>query len=158
MIPKDEKNSLAAICGLFCGECAFYLAPRIEDVETLKRLADARGVAPSEITCDGCLSDNPRCDCIKCPHGFRNCAREHGVTRCHECAKFPCVRLTAFMHAHIMDGVSHHERVVRDLKRMREIGVTAWVDERTANSLCRCGRPLYWYQKKCPDCGRARKR
>lgn len=153
MAKTSEHSPLAGICGLFCGDCPYYLAPRIGDTKTLNRLAKARKISPGEIVCGGCLSDKVSGECRKCAHGFRECAAKHGVTRCFECPEFPCLRLTAFMHAHIVDGVSHHEKVIENLRNMRVMGLNAWIREKTAESKCVCGQPLYWYQKECPECG-----
>lgn len=123
-------NETAAICGLFCGTCPHY---------------------PAE--CNGCLSDTVAADCQSCASGFRDCAREHGVVRCHECAAFPCALLKNFSTRHIVNGICHHAQVIDDLQRMREIGVDAWVAQQTqAHTCARCGRLIPWYESACPAC------
>lgn len=140
MDKNEESSPLAAICGLFCGDCPYYLAPRIGDTETVKQLAEARGVTPEEVACGGCLSSKVSGECRKCGHGFREYAAEHGVTHCFECSEFPCPRLTTFMHAHIVDGISHHGMVIENLRNMRSMGILAWVKEKDFESKCICGR------------------
>lgn len=116
----DENT--AAICGLFCGTCPSY---------------------PEE--CHGCLSDFVRGDCVACAAGFRACAKEHGVRRCFECAAFPCERLHAFSKVHIVNGICHHENVIRDLREMGETGVQSWVEKQTALHTCPlCGEMKLW--------------
>lgn len=147
---------MAGICGLYCGDCPNYLAPRLGDHETLSRLAAERGVSPEAMACDGCLSSNVAVECRECSHGFRACAEQHGVTWCFECGEFPCARLASFKDIHVVNGVSHHGRVVEKLRSMRTMGVEDWVKKRAAETACACGRPLYWHHKACPVCGISR--
>ncbi len=126
----DEKT--AAICGLFCGTCPSY---------------------PDD--CHGCLSDKLAAHCITCSNGFRDCARSHKVTRCYECAEFPCDRLKAFSGTHVVNGVGHHENVIRDLAEMKQQGVRAWVARQTEEHTCpTCARLIPWFEKKSHACGR----
>lgn len=127
MIP-DEKT--AAICGLFCGTCPSY---------------------PND--CHGCLSDKLTAHCVDCPNGFRNCAKQHKVTRCYECAEFPCERLKAFSKTHHQNGIGHHETVIADLTYMRDHGVRAWVMKQTTENTCpKCSKLIYWYAKNTHKC------
>ena len=119
----DEKA--AGICGLFCGTCPSYP----EDSH-------------------GSLSDKVRAGCDECIPGFRNCARDHGVTWCFECADFPCERLDWFSRQHIVNGICHHENIIRDLKEMRKTGVTEWIEAQTEQNICpKCGELMYWCEK-----------
>lgn len=149
-------RNLLGICGLYCGNCPNYLAPRQGDLATLEALAAERGVAPAEQACDGCLSGNASGECRACAHGFRDCSREHGVTWCLECAEFPCQRLEDFRHVHVQNGISHHATVVEDLQSICQGGAKAWLARKAAESTCPgCGRRRYWYDRACPSCGRA---
>lgn len=128
MIPTDHT---AGICGLFCGTCPMY---------------------PAE--CHGCLSNKLAPHCGICPNGFRECAKAHRVTRCFECTEFPCARLEVFLGIHWENGISHHERVIDNLKRMKAVGVGAWVQEETAKATCaHCGTLKAWNKPHC-DCGK----
>ena len=150
----DRNRELAGICGIYCGSCPFYLAPRAGDREQVMKLAGQRGVDPEEVFCDGCLSDRVFKDCRECGHGFRACAREKGVTWCFECGEFPCDRLEKFLHIHVVNGVSHHEHVVEELAEMREKGVGAWLGHLEKRVKCpECGRRQYWFNRHCPGCG-----
>ena len=126
---RIPDEGAAGICGLFCGTCPSYPAD-----------------------CHGCWSDKVRGECVRCVHGFRDCAEEHHVHHCFACAAFPCQRLEAFSKIHIVNGICHHENVIRDLRKMQEIGVTAWVEQQTKDHTCpRCGELMVWHQKphKC---------
>ena len=125
----------AGICGLFCGTCPHF----IKD-------------------CDGCLSDRVVEDCVNCKRGFRDCAKEHNVTRCNECKEFPCKRLDDFSKIHIVNGKHHHEHIFEDLNKMNEIGVQAWVDMQTEKNTCpKCGQLEIWYEDCCSNCGEPKK-
>ena len=124
----DEK--CAAICGLFCGTCPSY---------------------PED--CHGCLSDKLTPACSRCANGFRTCAKEHGISRCYECADFPCARLESFSQKHWEKGIGHHLRVIDDLRAMKELGLAAWVAQQTHDNTCaRCGQLIYWMDKKSHQC------
>lgn len=117
----------AGICGLFCGTCPMY---------------------PHE--CHGCLSDKLASHCRTCANGFRACVKEHGVTRCFECAAFPCARLHDFLDSHWENGISHHVTVIDDLRRMQTVGVDSWVEEQTEKARCpRCGKLVCWNRHEC---------
>ena len=122
---RNPDVKCAAICGLFCGTCPSY---------------------PDE--CHGCLSDELRGDCVACSVGFRSCAKEHGVTRCNECAEFPCKRVEEFSKMHIVNGICHHENVIKDLREISEIGAEAWVAKQTKANTCeKCGELMWWHEK-----------
>lgn len=125
MIPNEQT---AGICGLFCGECPMY---------------------PEQ--CHGCLSDKLAPHCTPCPNGFKECVKTHGVTRCYECAAFPCQRLLSFLDTHWENGISHHGRIIDSLTRMKAVGVSAWVRESTARATCtQCGALKPWNMHDCP--------
>lgn len=119
----DEK--CASICGLFCGACPSF---------------------PDE--CHGCLSDFVRDGCKNCEkHGFLDCATNHKVTRCYECQEFPCDKLKEFSAKPIINGVCNHAKVIADSMRMKEVGVSQWINEKIVEHTCpKCGKLLTWYE------------
>lgn len=126
------STETAGICGLFCGTCQAF---------------------PDY--CAGCLSDRVAAPCVQCSHGFRDCAAEHQVTWCWECADFPCGRLEQFSKEHIVNGICHHAHVIDDLRLMKEIGVEAWVAQQTAQHTCpHCGNLIHWFESSCQVCGK----
>lgn len=148
-------RNLLGICGLYCGDCPNYLAPRQGDFATLEALAAEKGVSPEDLPCDGCLSGQVSGECRVCGHGFRDCAQEHGVTWCLECGDFPCQRLEDFRHVHVKNGISHHATVIEDLRCICKSGARAWLARKSAEATCpACGRRRYWYDRACSACGR----
>lgn len=149
-----NPEHLTGICGLYCGDCPYYLAPRQDDQAQLAALSRAGGLPAEELICDGCLSDRVAPECRACKHGFRACAAGHGVTWCFECHEFPCARLEEFSREHVVNGVCHHARVIADLAYLREHGPAAWVATQEKRSDCpSCGRRGYWFSTKCAACG-----
>ena len=130
---KYNANEVTGICGLFCETCPAF--------------ADG--------ACSGCLSDHVAERCASCVHGFRDCAKEHGVVRCSVCADFPCDRLRKFKDCHVVNGISHHEHILDYVKDQRDMGVEAWVKEQEALHVCpKCGTMTVWCEKKCRGCGK----
>jgi len=146
-------RKLVGICGIYCGTCPSYLAPRENDVAELERRSKELDYTIEELRCDGCHSDKVMPSCVECRPGFRKCASEHGVTRCFECADFPCQRLEDFKHVHIVDGISHHEHLIEELQYIKDNGTDAWLEKMDREGRCpQCGKLLYWFVRDCPDC------
>lgn len=149
-----EHEKLVGICGLFCGDCPYYLAVRLGDKEQLAALSRKTGLPIEDIQCDGCLSERVFRDCLECKHGFRACAEEHGVSWCFQCGEFPCKRLRSFSKEHVVNGICHHQRVIEDLAYLKAKGTEAWVASQEHRGDCPdCGRPGYWFTTECPACG-----
>jgi len=150
---EKDGQKLVGICGIYCGTCPSYLAPRENDVAELERRSKELGYTIEELRCDGCHSDKVMPSCVECRPGFRKCASEHGVTRCFECADFPCQRLEDFKHVHIVDGISHHEHLIEELQYIKDNGTDAWLEKMDGEGRCpQCGKLLYWFVRDCPDC------
>jgi hypothetical protein len=150
-----EKDAwkLVGICGIYCGTCPSYLAQQENDMAELEKRARERNFTIEEVRCDGCHSDNLMPTCVECRHGFRQCAREHGVTWCFECPDFPCQRLEDFKHVHIENGISHHEHLIEELQYIKDHGLEAGLEKMDREGRCpQCGKRLYWHTRVCPDC------
>ena len=149
----QEAWKLIGICGIYCGTCPSYLAPRENDVEQLERRAQRHGYSTEEARCNGCHSDKVMPLCVECRPGFRKCAREHEVTWCFECTDFPCQRLRDFKYVHIEEGIYHHEHLIDELQYIKEHGIEAWLEKKEREGRCpQCGKRLYWFTRRCPDC------
>ena len=150
---KEDVKQLVGICGLYCGTCPKYLAPRNQDREYINQNSRETGYPPEEIRCDGCLSEHVFPSCRDCRHGFRRCAEEKGVTWCFECREFPCQRLRDFLPIHVVNGISHHARLIEELMYLKEHGVEAWLKKQDREGRCpQCGKMLYWYDRICSGC------
>lgn len=150
---EKEAWKLVGICGIYCGTCPSYLTHQENDIAELEKRAREMNFTIEEVRCDGCHSDNLMPTCVECRHGFRQCAREHGITWCFECPDFPCQRLEDFKHIHIVDGISHHEHLVEELQYIKDHSMEAWLEKMDREGRCpQCGRRLYWFVRDCPDC------
>jgi len=149
-----EGMHLGGVCGIYCGACTIYRArhdyDRNDVDEVLAPIAERLGMPVAEVTCEGCLSDGPHNPYVaKCE--IRNCAAARpGVTRCVDCAEFPCERLEKFTS----DGIGHHASVIDNIKRQRKLGVYEWLQEEFERVRCQfCGVSLDWYATSCHRCG-----
>lgn len=137
----------AAVCGLFCSACTFYIGTR-EDPARLERLAVAFGTSADRLYCDGCRSDRRLFYCSNC-HMFA-CAEERGLSSCGECEDCPCPQLEEFVAER-----PHRADIYSSLARIAEIGSEAWVVEATIRHTCPdCGTLNSAYDIKCRTCGR----
>ena len=135
MQPKDSVKWLISVCGLNCAQCdirqAYHGNEDLRDkIIDWVRKEHNESVKPAQIRCDGCRASldihwSPDCRIMLC-------ARKKEIRYCFQCEDFPCPILDKFSS----DGVSHHERTVRNLKRMKEIGIEAWLDEQKRRNQC----------------------
>ena len=137
----------AAVCGLFCSACTFYIGTH-EDPARLERLAAGFGVSAEVLLCDGCRSERRLFYCQNC-HMFA-CALERGYESCGECPECPCPELETFIEER-----PHRADIRRTLARIAEIGTEAWAAEATARHSCPdCGTINSAYDLTCRGCGR----
>lgn len=130
-----------APCGLYCGACGTILADKAGSVDIL---AKEWGMQPGQLVCHGCKTGTTG-DCT-----FRDCVASKGIEYCFQCDTFPCDELVRFRN----DRASHHSVVLRNLRRMREIGVEQWLEEQRLRWSCpNCGAGSFWYDAECKMCG-----
>ena len=128
---RIPDETCASICGLFCGACPAF---------------------PNE--CHGCFSDYVREGCKGCAdHGFLECATSHNVLRCYECEDFPCKKLEEFSSKPIINGICNHANVISDSQRMKEIGISQWIEEKIKEHKCpKCGNLINWFDVNSHSC------
>lgn len=133
----------AAYCGLYCGACCSRIVSEKEQGEAS---ALPLHTEPGELPCAGCDADYMD-DCE-----FVICNKRHGTQSCAFCEEFPCAMITKFKD----DECEHHEVVLDNLNRIREIGFEGWLGEQKEYWKCPgCGARTQWYQRKCELCGAA---
>lgn len=149
-----SEEHLVTVCGLYCGACALYRALHepdpVKKKTTLKVIAERYGAPAEEIECDGCLAGGKLAPyCRNCQILHCATARE-GVTRCADCADFPCDIITSFNN----DGMRHHAEVLDSIREQQKIGVQAWLEKQDKRWRCpQCGTPSSWYARTCDKCG-----
>jgi hypothetical protein len=132
---EDPKGWALAFCGLNCAKCDMYKAghgdEKLRD-EILAWFKEKRNqiLKPEQIRCEGCkgpLDVHWSADCE-----MMLCAKKKCVQYCFECSDFPCDVLNKFAS----DGAAHHNRTVENLKKMRKVGLGAWIAEQEKNEKC----------------------
>ena len=89
-------------CGPMCWECPAHQATRTDDREMLERTAKmwsehmAEEIAPEDLVCDGCRTEEGRkaLFCGMCK--IRTCAVERGYDNCAPCPDYACDKLEEF--------------------------------------------------------------
>jgi len=98
--------------------------------------------------CNGCkIMDakhwSPDCKFIKC-------AREKGIESCCFCSDYPCNDIMQFDS----DKYIHHRSILPNGRRIKEVGLEAWLEEHRQRWSCKqCGKPYTWFEDKCKSCG-----
>ena len=127
-MPMSSEEWVISVCGLNCAKCDIYQAShgneilRDEIIEWFKKERNET-VKPDQIKCAGCRGPIDRHWSPDCK--MMLCARDRGLQFCFECEDFPCTYVNEFRS----DGISHHERTIENLEKMKEIGIEAWIEE-----------------------------
>jgi len=128
MRAENSEKWLISVCGLNCAKCDIYQAGHGNDklmneiIEWFKKERNET-VKPEQIRCEGCRGPldvhwSPDCKMMLC-------AKKQGLQHCFQCKDFPCTILNKFS----LDGTAHHKRTVENMKKMKEIGIGAWIAE-----------------------------
>ena len=135
MESENSEKWLVSVCGLNCAMCDIYQAfhgnERLRE-EIISWFEKERNeiVKPQQIRCQGCRESldthwSPDCKMMLC-------AMKKGVQYCFQCVDFPCPTVNEFGS----DGTSHHERTVENSRRMKKIGIEAWIKEQKRKGQC----------------------
>lgn len=131
----------AAYCGLYCGACCSMVTNEKQkgDESALEVVTDEQ-----EKPCEGCdATYQQNCE-------FVQCCRRHRVESCAFCVEFPCAMIVKFSK----EEWEHHQVVLDNLRRIKEIGIEAWLTEQKEYWKCpACQSRTIWYQKQCTHCG-----
>lgn len=139
-------NKFAAVCGLYCGACTWFIATT-EDPTRLKRLSIEMHFSEEESKCFGCRSDKRLPYCENCK--IFTCATERGIDFCSECSDYPCGKLKEFQAA-----MPHRIELWDNLERIKSLGYQKWLKEIQKNYICpSCQTINSTYDLKCRKCG-----
>lgn len=98
--------------------------------------------------CNGCKIMNENHWSPDCK--FIQCAQSKNVDACPLCDQYPCDNIMEFEK----DKHVHHKTVVPNGKRIKEIGLEAWLEEQKERWTCeQCGKGFTWFDDKCKSCG-----
>jgi hypothetical protein len=95
-------SKMTAFCGLICSECVAFLVTQENDDEKRAEVAKLWSeqykveLKPSDINCDGCISNSTRLvgHCNVCE--IRKCGKQKGVQNCAYCDDYVCEKLEGF--------------------------------------------------------------
>jgi hypothetical protein len=132
---ENSSKWIISVCGLNCAKCDIHEAGhgneklRNEMLEWFKKERNET-LKPEQITCEGCrgpLNAHWSSDCK-----MLLCAKNKGLDYCFQCLDFPCAIVNEFAS----DSVSHHKKTVENAKKMKEIGLEAWIAEQQRKGRC----------------------
>jgi len=135
MKTKNMEKWSIAVCGLNCAKCDIYSAShgneklRDEIIGWFKKERNET-IKPEQVRCEGCrgpLDAHWSSDCK-----MMLCAKKRRLQHCFQCEDFPCANVNEFSS----NGVSHHKRTIENSKRMKEIGIEAWINEQKRKGQC----------------------
>jgi hypothetical protein len=143
---EEFNKNFAAVCGLYCRACSWFIATT-EEPERLKRLAAELNYSEEESKCYGCRSEKRLLYCQKCK--MFACAAERGINFCSECEEYPCADLKQFQSA-----MPHRIELFDNLEQIKSNGYKKWLKEIRQNYICpRCQTINSTYDQKCRKCG-----
>jgi len=116
---ESSKEWSIAVCGLNCAKCDIYSASHGNEK-----------IKPEHVRCEGCRGSLDTHWSSECK--MMLCARKRGFQYCFQCEDFPCTSVNEFSS----DGISHHKRTIENSKRMKEIGIEAWIKEQKRKGQC----------------------
>ena len=135
MRAENSEKWFLAVCGLNCAKRDIYLASRGDEklrneiIEWFKKERNET-IKPEQIRCDGCrgpLNVHWSSDCK-----MMLCTRKRALQYCFKCKEFPCTSINEFSS----DEISHHKRTIENSKKMKEIGIEAWIAEQKKKGQC----------------------
>ncbi|HQO58225.1 MAG TPA: DUF3795 domain-containing protein [Candidatus Omnitrophota bacterium] len=144
---RDEPDKTrAAVCGLYCEACSWFIAAT-EEPERLKKLAARVSWSEEESRCYGCRSGKRLPYCAQCK--MFACAAQRGIDFCSECDDYPCDDLMQFQAA-----MPHRIELWDNLQRIKSAGYQQWLREVRGKYACPgCGALNSAYDLKCRRCG-----
>lgn len=120
---NTDNYSLAAPCGIYCGECPLYKAK--DSPELMNRLL-AGGLSREQVPCPGCRAIQGNCPVIPSQCETYICASRNKVDFCYQCSDFPCAKLNpASDRANILP----HNLKVFNLCYIKEKGLNKFIEE-----------------------------
>ncbi len=121
-----ERLGMVAPCGIDCGICELVICG--DKPQMLEALV-AHGIPREKLPCAGCRSVKGNCPVLGDTCETFVCVKEKDVEFCHQCAEFPCSRLSPSADR---ANVLPHNMKVFNLCTIRRLGVEGFVGQSTA--------------------------
>jgi len=144
---EEIDGTLAAPCGLYCGNCSIFRAYFDRNHEKITEVAKKYKCAVEKIRCSGCRTESKDCWSGDCE--FKECTINKGIMFCNECDEFPCDKIQKFA-----ESASDHSVIWTNFDRVKESGWRQWLREQDEKWRCNvCKAKLEYYDTQCPVCG-----
>ena len=145
----NETQRQLSYCGIYCGDCPMYtreISRTSEKLENLTAQAGFNQMAEylpdmawytefkeklawfrENVVCDGCRSDGRQYHegCT-----LRDCCSARGIDFCPNCDNYPCNTVEEFK--------AQSPYFADNMKRIREVGVDAYIEEQKKAGLPEC--------------------
>jgi len=133
-------SKLDSFCGIYCGAC---LCNIVKEEGNIAEVAQKLNRTIEQLICTECKTALHE-DC-----SFVVCCTTKGFDNCSECSEMPCEEVNKFAN----DGLKHHATIIPNLLRIREIGLTNWLEEQRIIYTCpNCGARIGWSYTNCTKC------
>jgi hypothetical protein len=121
----EERLGMVAPCGIDCGICE--LVTCAENPRMVEALV-THGIPRERLPCSGCRSVKGDCPVLGVTCETYLCVREKKLEFCHQCAEFPCSKLSPSADR---ANVLPHNMKVFNLCTIRRLGVEGFVGQST---------------------------
>lgn len=118
----EERQKLAAPCGIDCGICELYLC---KDDPQLYNLIVEKGISKDKIPCKGCRSVEGNCPVIASVCATYLCVKSKKLDFCYECNDFPCNKL---MPSADRANILPHNFKVFNLCTIKNKGIQSFIE------------------------------
>lgn len=136
----QRKDQLLGYCGLYCGNCLYYL-----NTKAGKGTVQKDG---NVAYCEGCNSPVNTPHCTNC--SIKECNRAKGSSYCLQCTDYPCSIITGFIN---QPDYPYHQEVPAMMECLELLDLEDWYREMEERYTCKdCGRHFTYFDGKCPDC------
>lgn len=117
----EERQKLAAPCGIDCGICELYIC---KDDPQLYNLMVEKGISKDKIPCKGCRPIEGNCPVIGTVCATYLCIKSKNLEFCYECNDFPCDKL---MPCADRANILPHNFKVYNLCKIKNKGIESFI-------------------------------
>lgn len=123
----EKEIELIAPCGLYCTNCAYFVARTDENLRS--KIAERQSIAVEEVpVCAGCrpmrgrvkaAGGEPICETYACAIDDKK------VVYCYECDEFPCLKLAPAADRAV--EIPHNAKIYQ-LLMLQKMGADDWIE------------------------------
>ena len=147
LFDEEADLTVAAPCGLYCGNCSIFRSYFDRNREKAEALGKTSRCKPDQVRCSGCRTPAKFCWSGDCE--FKTCTSKKAIQFCYECDGFPCDKIREFAKSS-----PDHRQIWDNFDRMKAVGWRQWLREHDDRWRCKvCRAKLDFYESQCPICG-----